>query len=174
MWSVFDAIYSTGGRRFVVLNTAPLQYSPMYAAQPIGTGDDQYWENKTLYNQTEYQYKMMEYTQLVNRLFDYGAAYETLVKARWPGATFDILDVNSLLSDIYHNPSAYLDAPANATGFWTYCSSEVNNSTCVEPGPLSSFLWFDELHPSERAHTFVAREFINVVAGNSSYGEYFH
>lgn len=154
-----------------MLNTAPLQSAPIYAAQPVGTGDNTYWANKTLYNQTEYQYKMMEYTQLVNRLFDYGVAYETLVKKRWPEATFDILDVNSLFSDIYYNPSAYLDAPANVTGFWNHCGYGYNSS-CVEPEPLSSFLWFDELHPSERAHTLVAREFINLVAGNSSYGRY--
>lgn len=174
MWSVFDAVYSTGGRRFVVLNTAPLQYSPIYAAQPLGTGDNQYWANKTLYNQTEYQYKMMEYTQLVNRLYDYGVAYEALVEQRWPGATFDVFDVNSLLTDIYQNPSAYLDAPANATGYWHHCSTDSSSGCVNEASPLSSFLWYDELHPSEKAHTFIAREFINVVGGNSSYGKYFH
>lgn len=172
VWSVFDAVYSTGGRRFVVLNTAPLQHAPIYAAQPIGTGDNQYWENKTLYNQTQYEYKMMEYTQLVNRLFDYGAAFETLVTARWPGSTLDVLDVNSLLSDIYYDPSAYLDAPANATGFWNHCGYTVN-STCVEANALGTFMWYDELHPSDKVHTFVAKEFIKTVAGNSSYGTRF-
>lgn len=174
MWSVFDTIYSTGGRRFVLLNTAPLQYAPMYAAQSNGgAGDNQYWMNKTLYNETEYQYKMLEYTQLVNRLFDYGVAYETLVKARWPGATVDLFDVNSLLSDIFHNPAAYLDSPANTTGFYHHCNAE-NNSICTtEPNSLDTFLWYDELHPSNKTDTVIAREFLGVVAGNSSYGTHF-
>lgn len=172
--SVFDTIYSTGGRRFVLLNTAPLQLAPMYAAQSNGgAGDNQYWTNKTLYNETEYQYKMLEYTQLVNRVFDYGVAYETLVNKRWPGAVVDIFDVNSLLTDIHDNPSAYLAAPANASGFYHHCNAD-NNSICVnEPLALETFLWYDELHPSNKTDTVIAREFLGVVGGNSSYGRRF-
>ncbi|CAN8102604.1 unnamed protein product [Discula destructiva] len=174
VWSVFDTIYSTGGRRFVLLNTAPLQLSPMYAAQSNGgSGDNQYWANKTLYNETEYQYKMLEYTQLVNRVFDYGVVYQTLAEKRWPGATVDIFDVNSLLTDIYHNPSAYLDSPANATGFYHHCIPEDNLVCTDEPNPLDTFLWYDELHPSNKTDTVIAREFLGVVGGNSSYGRWF-
>lgn len=171
IWSVFDTIYSTGGRRFVLLNNAPLQLAPMYAAQSNGgAGNNQYWTNHTLYNETEYEYKMLEYTQLVNRLFDYGVAYEALVKARWPGVQFDVFDVNRLLTDIYENPEGYLEAPANVTGFYHHCEP-LNNSICTnEPNSLDSFLWYDELHPSQRADEVIAREFIGVVGGNSSYG----
>lgn len=148
---MFDIIYSTGGRRFVLLNNAPLQLSPAYAAQSSGgAGDNLFWPNKTLYNETEYEYKILEYTQLANRLFDYGVAFELLVKARWPGATFDIFDVNSLLTDIYENPSDYLDAPANATGYFRHCNS-TNTSDCVDqPNAVDTFLWYDELHPSNK------------------------
>ncbi|ROW04461.1 hypothetical protein VMCG_05000 [Cytospora schulzeri] len=174
VWSVFDTIYSTGGRRFVLLNNAPLQLSPTYAAQyKGGAGDNSFWPNKTLYNETEYEYKMLEYTQVANRLFDYGVAFELLVKARWPGATFDILDVNSLLTDIYKNPSAYLDAPANVTGAF-HCCSLVNSSECFnQPASLDTFLWYDELHPSNKTDSIIAREFIGAVAGNSSYGTHY-
>lgn len=176
IWSVFDTIYSTGGRRFVLFNNAPLQLAPMYAAQSNGgAGDNQYWQNKTSggYNQTEYQHKIYEYTQLVNRLFEYGVAYETLVRARWPGVTFDVFDVNTLLSNIYHDPSQYLDPPANASGFYHHCDAN-NNSICTtSPHPLETFLWYDELHPSNKTDTIVAQEFIKVVAGDSSYGIHF-
>ncbi|KUI63757.1 GDSL esterase/lipase EXL6 [Cytospora mali] len=174
IWSVFDAIYSTGGRRFVLLNNAPLQLTPLYASQSNGgIGSSRYWVNKTLYNETEYEYKILEYTQLVNRLFDYGVPFELLVKARWPGATFDIFDVHSLLTDIYENPSAYLDEPVNVTGYFRHCDP-LNTSDCVdEPNSLDTFLWFDELHPSNKTDTTIAREFIGVVAGNSSYGTHY-
>ena len=36
VWSVFDTIYATGGRRFVLLNTAPLQLAPLYVPQSSG------------------------------------------------------------------------------------------------------------------------------------------
>ncbi|KAL1858916.1 hypothetical protein Daus18300_009785 [Diaporthe australafricana] len=150
VWSVFDTIYSTGGRRFVILNTAPLQLSPLYAsASNGGVGDNQFWPNKTAYNDTEYEYKMLEYTQLVDRLFDYGVPFEVLVNDRWPDATFDIFDVNSLITDIYNDPSAYLDSPANVTGYYHHCDAAGSN--CVdEANPLDTFLWYDALHPSKK------------------------
>lgn len=93
---------------------------------------------------------MLEYTKMVDRLFDYGVAFQTLGKARWPGARFDVFDVNNLLTDIHDNPSAYLDAPANVTGFFHYCNP-ANTSDCVDqPNPLDTFLWYDELHPSNK------------------------
>lgn len=174
MWSVFDTIYSTGGRRFVLLKTAPLQFAPMYAAQSNGgAGDNIYWANKTLYNETEYQYKMLEYTQLVNRVFDYGAAFETIVAKRWPDATVDVFDVNKLLTDIYYNPGAYLEAPANATGFYHHCDPQNTTDCTNEANSLDTFLWYDELHPSNKTSSIIAREFIGVVGGNSSYGQRF-
>lgn len=159
----------------MLLNNAPLQYAPLYTPQSDGgAGDNQYWPNKSLYNQTEYQYKMLEYTQLANRLFDYGAAYEALVRARWPGAGLDVFDVNGLLSDIYRNPAVYLEAPANVTGSFHHCGA-LNNSVCTtEPQPLNSFLWYDELHPSNQTDTVIAREFLGVVHGNSSYGTHYY
>jgi phospholipase/lecithinase/hemolysin len=152
IWSVFDNIYQTGGRRFVLLNVAPLELAPMYAPPSEGgAGDNQYWSNKTLYNTTEYSQKMKEYTTNVNTIFDYGVPFQTVVKSRWPGASFDIFNVHKLLLDIYNNPSRYLDAPASK-GYYHHCDP-VNTSSCEDltaQGPLSSFMWYDELHPSPK------------------------
>lgn len=98
---------------------------------------------------------MLEYTQLVDRLFDYGVPFEVLVKGRWPDASFDIFDVNSLITDIHDNPSAYLDAPANVTGWYHNCDTAGSN--CVDAAePLDTFLWYDTLHPSERTGELTA------------------
>lgn len=141
---VFDGIYQTGGRRFVLLNEAPLQLAPMYAAVSNGgAGNNQYWQNKTLYNETEYQYKMLEYTTSVNTLFDYGVPFNLIVKKRWPGSSFAIFDVYSLLTDIYNKPGAYLDSPANVSGFYHRCDP-TNTSVCGNSQqPPSSFLWYE-------------------------------
>ena len=153
IWEVFDNIYTTGGRRFVLLNLAPLELSPDFASLDAGgAGDSRFWPNKTLYNTTEYSYKMKEYTTNVNTMFDYGAPFHLLVKKRWPGAEFSIFDVHALIKNIFYHPKEYLDAPYNATGYYHRCSAQ-NQSDCVnqsEYGPLSSFLWYDELHPSEK------------------------
>lgn len=70
VWSVFDVIYLTGGRRFVLLNAAPLQLTPLYASpSDLGAGDNQYWKNKTAYNTTEYAEKMLEVSCNWARIF---------------------------------------------------------------------------------------------------------
>ncbi|KAL2257378.1 hypothetical protein VTK26DRAFT_248 [Humicola hyalothermophila] len=175
VWSVFDAVYKTGGRRFVLMNTGPLELSPLYAHPDNGgTGDSQFWNTKTKYNMTEYGQKIKQYTTNVNTMFEYGAPYQKLLKRRWPLATLDLFDVHSLLKDIHSQPAKYLDAPHNATGYYHHCDS--TGGACVDQidiGPLSGFMWFDELHPSEKTSSIVAKHFLDVVRGKSKYGTRF-
>ena len=139
---MFDNIYATGGRRFVLMNEAPLQFSPMYAAVANGgAGDNQYWQNKTLYNQTEMQNKMMEYTKTTNLMFDYGVPYNVVEKKRWPGASVTIFNVNGLLTDLHNTPAQFFGPQANVTGFFHHCVPS-NNSQCEDSAqPASTFLW---------------------------------
>ncbi|KAI1502069.1 acetyl esterase [Biscogniauxia marginata] len=177
VWSTFDGIYGAGGRHFVLFNQAPLDKSPLYAApQNGGVGDTSYWANKTAYNATEIEQKMLEYTTTVNTVYAYGAPFQLLVRSRWPGASVMIFDVHRLLSDVYEDPSAYLDAPANATGYYYWCPYPRTAGSECEPSehPLSSFLWYDELHPSPKTDEIIAAEFVNLLSGNSSYGIYYN
>lgn len=153
VWSVFDAIYKTGGRRFVLMNNVPLELAPLYAEpRNGGTLDSQFWGNKTLYNATEYSFKIKQYSTTANALFDFGTAFQVKLKNRWPGAVVDIFDVHSLVTDIVKTPQQFLDAPFNTTGYFRHCQA-ANNSVCTDlttVGPKSGFLWYDELHPSEK------------------------
>ncbi|KAH8892920.1 hypothetical protein GQ53DRAFT_121299 [Thozetella sp. PMI_491] len=170
VWSVFDRIYRTGGRRFVLFNQAPLQLAPTYAPQARGgVGDHQYWWTKSRYNETEYSQKMMQYTTAVNTIFEYGAPFQLIVQSRWPGATFTLFDVHSLMTDIYNNPRNYLDAPYNTTGYYHHCRGD--GSPCRdESAPRSAFLWWDELHPSARTDEIIAKKLLEVLTGNSTFG----
>ncbi|KAK1967114.1 acetyl esterase [Colletotrichum sublineola] len=171
VWEVFDNIYATGGRHFVLLNIAPLEQSPLYAATELGGfGNSIFWPNKTSYNTTETQYKMLEYSTSVNTAFDYGVPFHLLVRKRWPGASFSVFDVNTLLRDVHAEPSKYLSSPPNVMAPYRVCDPVT--VTCVNsPEPKASFLWYDELHPSERASEIVAQHFIDVLHGNSTYGK---
>ncbi|KAL8408006.1 hypothetical protein RB594_006709 [Gaeumannomyces avenae] len=174
VWNVFDEIYSTGGRRFVLLNEAPLHLAPLYVPSANGgIGDSTFWPTKTKYNETAYQQKILQYTTTVNTVFDYGAPFNLIFKRRWPGAKFSIFDVHSLMTDMSLNPTRYFDAPANSTGFYRHCDPKTGK--CADSTePLSSFMWFDDLHPSERAEKVVAEHFLDVIAGNSTYGTDYH
>ncbi|KAI8946093.1 carbohydrate esterase family 16 protein [Xylaria longipes] len=164
LWSSFDGIYSTGGRRFALFTQAPLQLTPVYAAiENGGSGDVNYWQNKTAYNTTEYAGKILEYTTTVNTVYDYGVPFQLLIQKRWPGASFIVFDTHQIILDIYNAPEKYLEAPANVTGY--YASGSQN--------PLSSFLWYDALHPSARADEIIGGEFAKALQGNSSYATYY-
>lgn len=116
---------------------------------------------------------MKEYTQLVNSIFNYRTPYELLVAKRYPGASIAIFDVNSLISDIYYNPTQYLASPANVTGQYFICDA-ATGSICTSQSDigLSHFLWFDELHPSQTTDEAIALEFAKVVKGTSQYATY--
>ncbi|GAW19645.1 hypothetical protein ANO14919_091340 [Xylariales sp. No.14919] len=176
IWTLFDEVYSTGGRRFVLLTELPLERSPLYASiENGGTGDVNYWIDKATYNTTQYEEKIRESTTTVNTIYDYGAPFQLLVQKRWRGASFTILNAHQIVLDIISEPEKYLDAPANVTGFYYTCPDPLSTDGCVaSEHPLSSFLWYDSLHPSTRTGEIIGLEFAKALEGNSSYATYYH
>ncbi|KAM5341343.1 hypothetical protein ACJ41O_014374 [Fusarium nematophilum] len=136
-----------------------------------GRGDNQAWPNKTAYNMTDYQYKLMEYSTSAGTMLKYGAPVELLLEKRWPGATFSIFDIHSLMMDIFAKPTDYLEAPANTTDHYRQCPLNEWENCPVRDEPLNSFFWYDELHVSARIEEVVADEFLKVVADDSKYGK---
>lgn len=76
--------------------------------------------------------------------------------------------------DIYNDPTAYLNgsAPANVTGFERHCDLTGTVCTEFEGNSPDSFLWYDELHPSEQTNRIIAKEFVQVLDGKSRYATY--
>jgi len=150
IYRVFDELYAAGGRVFVLFNNAPLNLAPLYANDTLGgVGDNQYWDPKPE-NHTAIAKKMHEYVTSTNTIFRYQSPYEALIAKRYPGASLAVFNVWQLLSDIYDNPSAYLNGtqPANVTGYEHHCTPDQSSCTLVYNGTSSdSFMWYDELHP---------------------------
>lgn len=117
---------------------------------------------------------MLEYTATVNQIWDFQVPYEFQIVHRYPDAEIAIFDVHTLMTEIYYNPSTYLNgtAPANSTGFYYHCDDSGKNCYDYEAGSLDSFMWYDELHKSNRTDQIIANEFIQVVEGNSKYATY--
>lgn len=59
------------------------------------------------------------------------------------------------------------------TGFNLHCT--VDDSSCIsyEGDSPDSFLWHDELHPSEQLERLVAKEFVGLLGGASPYATYY-
>jgi hypothetical protein len=77
--------------------------------------------------------------------------------------------------DIYYNPSAYLNgaASANVTGFENHCNNNGTVCSDFEGNSPDSFLWYDELHPSEQTGRIIAKNFVEVLDGTSKYAAYY-
>ena len=91
-------------------------------------------------------------------------------------ASAALFDSHALFTDMFNNPSRYLNGtvPPNVTGSIAACEFELHGGpvggSCPLPvlGPAQdSFLWFDELHPSQQADRVVARELASAVRGNT-------
>lgn len=172
---VYDTVgklYANGGRYFVLLNVAPLQLLPQYATpENGGLAATQFFPEKGS-NITEISYRMYETVTTVNEIYEYRTPFEASLNKTWPGIQIANLDVNSLITDIWNNPQSYLNgtAPANVTGIINQCDLQGKN--CVAQPNKDSFLWYDELHPSEQTDRIVAREFVGVLGGQSKWAKY--
>ncbi|KEF56019.1 uncharacterized protein A1O9_07599 [Exophiala aquamarina CBS 119918] len=154
IYAVFDALYSAGGRVFVLMNTVPLHLAPLYANDTLhGVGDNQYWPEKWP-NHTAIAETMHEAITSVNEVFRVQTPFELLVAGRYPGASFALFDTYKLIGDIYNDPEMYLNGTGvekggeSVWGYENHCS--VNGSSCVKlqngTNP-DGYLWYDELHP---------------------------
>ncbi|KAL4932959.1 SGNH/GDSL hydrolase family protein [Aspergillus undulatus] len=165
VFKALDGVYANGGRYFVILNLAPLQLAPQYATPENGGLDSPGGYPDKGDNITEISYRMWESVVTTNEVFHYKTAYEAVIARRYPGAQLAVMDTYGLISDIWHNPEEYLDAPANVTGYVRHCDK---SGHCERLDNEHSFLWYDELHPSERTDEIIGREFVNLVTGNNS------
>ncbi|KAL4804386.1 GDSL Lipase/Acylhydrolase family protein [Aspergillus unguis] len=171
VYEVLDAVYAAGGRAFVLLNMAPLDLGPEYGLpENGGLEEPDYWEDKTGYdkNITRSSEKMRQYLGMVNAVFDYQTPYEVLSGGRYPGSSFAVFDVHSLMTDMWHHPGRYLNGTVeyNVTGSVTGCGD-----ACEDSDVRDSYLWYDTLHPSEQTDRVIAREFVNVVKGESKWAK---
>ncbi|KAF2091996.1 carbohydrate esterase family 16 protein [Saccharata proteae CBS 121410] len=166
VYTQFDRMYKSGGRYFVLMNLAPLQLTPQYSVP----ADGNYASQQTGYNATERSYRMWEQVVLCNDVYDKQTPFDLLIKQRYPEAHFAIMNTYGLLSDIYHNPENYLNgtSPLNVTGYSSSCKT-ASGATCEDP---DSFMWYDALHPSEQTDRVIARNFVDVVRGDSQWATY--
>ncbi|KAK7226838.1 hypothetical protein V2G26_014841 [Clonostachys chloroleuca] len=174
IYEQFDRVYEAGARFFVIMNMGALELTPLYATlENNGVPTSRFWKDKSSYdaNITRISEKMRQYSTTLNTLFEYQTPYEVNLSKRYPGSSFALFDTASLISEMWHNPGNYLNGTSelNVTGSYLGCLE----SGCKLSGPdPDSFLWYDELHPSEQANRWFAKEFIEVVKGHSNLAKY--
>ncbi|THV72794.1 GDSL lipase/acylhydrolase family protein [Aureobasidium pullulans] len=172
VYTQFSRLYASGARYFVLQNVSPLQLSPQYGLPSKGgLNATQYWPEKPA-NTTEVSGRMLETVTTVNDVFKYRTPFEILVNKKFPGAHFALMDMYGLITDMYNNPSQYLNGTnPTVTGYVNHCTTAGTN--CVAASNPDSYLWYDPLHPSEQADRGFAKAFIDVVNGNSKWATYY-
>ncbi|KAF8233875.1 GDSL lipase/acylhydrolase [Tricholoma matsutake] len=162
-------LYKSGARNFVFQNVIPLQNLPLFSANSY---TNKYWTAQR--NTTEWHVFMTELVLSANELTK--LKLEALVPTLH-GANLALFDSYGLFDDMYKNPAQYLNgtAPLNVTGAVNSCVYTLNQNTST-PGVCTlvngtaadSYLWYDELHPTEQADRIVAREFAATIEGKGS------
>ncbi|KAF2469692.1 uncharacterized protein BDR25DRAFT_47192 [Lindgomyces ingoldianus] len=171
VYTTIDKLYKNGGRYFVLMNLAPLQLLPQYAVPSNGgLAATQYYPNKAGSNITEISWRMYESVATANAIYQYRTPFE--VSSSWDDVKIANFDVNALITDIWSHPKEYLNGttPANVTGIVHQCN--LKGGDCVKNTSPDSYLWYDELHPSEQADRVIAREFVGVLGGKSKWATY--
>ncbi|KAF7419667.1 hypothetical protein PC9H_002259 [Pleurotus ostreatus] len=163
-----SALYASGARNFIFQNMIPLQLVPLYAAD---SWPNRFWTAPR--NTTEWSVFMTELTLSGNALS------QLMLKdlaSKLRGAHIALFDSHSLFQDMFDQPSLYLNgtAPLNVTGASEACvfplDGEPGTPVCTTTlgADRDSFLWVDELHPSEQADRIVAREIAEVIRGKAN------
>ncbi|KAI0683582.1 GDSL lipase/esterase [Cytidiella melzeri] len=164
-----NVLYESGARNFLFQNMLPLNEVSLYSANSY---PNRYWTEQR--NTTEWNVFMREIVSTGNAL---SKALLQLLAPTLKGAHIGYFDSHALFSDMIANPKNYLNgtAPLNVTGSVDACVFQLNEST-ADPGTCTiargtdadSFLWADELHPSEQADRQVAKFVAGAINRSSS------
>lgn len=179
IFAALDTLYAAGARHFLLLNTAPLHLLPQYANATLGSVPrTRFYPDKEA-NHTRVAHKLHLLTTSANEILRFQTPFELLVARRYPGAHLALFDTYALFSDIYHAPELYLDGnakPVDVRGWIEHCDEvdgEVANCVHEHGGTANdSFMWMDELHPSEQVHLVLAREVVETLKGRGAYATY--
>ncbi|KZV78749.1 carbohydrate esterase family 16 protein [Exidia glandulosa HHB12029] len=163
-------MHSLGARNFIFQNMIPLQLTQLYSANSF---PNRFWSFQR--NTTEWSVFMTELTLAGNAL---SKLMLQALAPTLPGSHIALFDSHALFTDMFNHPSRYLNgtAPLNVTGSINQCVFEPDNGGPVggvcapataDNAVRDSFLWWDELHPSEQADRIVAREMVKAMRGNT-------
>ncbi|KAF5354174.1 hypothetical protein D9756_007087 [Leucocoprinus leucothites] len=169
-------MYEHGARNFLFQNMVPLELTPLYSAD---SWPNRYWHLER--NTTEWSVTVRELVLSGNALTklmlgNLASKLHDINNGSRSGLMIGLFDSHTLFGDMYANPGNYLNgtAPAfNVTGCVDSCIYQVGESnesicTMVNGTDRDSYLWYDELHPSEQADRHVAKEVANIFEGTGS------
>ncbi|KAG9219773.1 hypothetical protein CCMSSC00406_0008150 [Pleurotus cornucopiae] len=163
-------LYDSGARNFIFQNVSP---DDPIAARPLVRC---IFVAKPFLDSTTEHHESVFMTELA---LSGNALSKLMLKdlaSKLRGAHIALFDSHSLFQDMFDHPSLYLNgtAPLNVKGASNTCVFPLDGTpgtpvcTATLGTDRDSFLWADELHPSEQADRIVAREIASVIRGKAN------
>ncbi|KAH7871633.1 GDSL lipase/esterase [Lentinula edodes] len=157
-----------GARNFILNSLIPLQLTGLYSNSSAPTiyypevHDGDAW-NKGMYN----------LVHSLNRMLSDGI---NVLNAEWAGdGRVEWFNTYEFFEKMYNNPTQYFNGsiPANVTGHCHQCPDPDDYTKCgigdCTLAERDSYMWWDELHPSEQTGRNLAAEILKKIEGNSQY-----
>ncbi|KAH7305576.1 hypothetical protein B0I35DRAFT_492983 [Stachybotrys elegans] len=164
LWKLWDY----GVRNFLVLSTIPLHLTPLYSITDEPTI---YWPEP--HDGASWHRQMFQNANSLNDLMRVSIRDAQKEMSR-KGGRIEFFDTYKFFQELYISPQNYFNgtAPVNVTGHcrqcpnatWTMCG--IGDCTWEE---RDSFMWWDELHPSEQTGRLLAKEIAKKLDGTSVY-----
>ncbi|KAJ7085374.1 hypothetical protein B0H15DRAFT_988213, partial [Mycena belliarum] len=161
-------LYALGARRFIVNSLIPLQLTRLYSNLSAPTI---YFPDP--HDSTAWNKRMFNFVHSLNVLIRGGV--EALSR-EWAGsATLEVFNTHKLFEDMYNEPAKWFNGsiPANSTSHCHQCPDPEDYRQCgigdCTLAERDSYMWWDELHPSEQTGRNLAREMWKKLEGKSVY-----
>ncbi|KAJ7221281.1 hypothetical protein GGX14DRAFT_669270 [Mycena pura] len=148
-------LHALGARHFILNSMIPLQLTKLYSNS----------SDPSIYSPTPHDGPTWH-----RRMFN----FRRRGSARGVGhsATVHMFDTYGFFEEMYNHPGQFFNGsiPANVTGHCNQCNP--NNATQCTSCPRAerdSFMWWDELHPSEQTGRNLGREMFEALRRHSKY-----
>ncbi|KAJ7583601.1 GDSL lipase/esterase [Mycena floridula] len=159
-----------GAQNFILNSLIPLQLTGLYANDSSPTI---YWPLE--HDGNAWNKRAFNFVQSLNRLLKDGVA---VLNQEWSSGNRGIVsyfDTYAFFEEMYHNPVQYFNGsiPPNVTSHCHRCDTPTDFHFCgigdCTLDQRDSFMWWDELHPSEQTGRNLAAEIVKKIAGRSKY-----
>ncbi|KAI0694984.1 GDSL lipase/esterase [Cerioporus squamosus] len=163
------ALHVLGARRFVLNSLIPLQLTKLYS----NSSDPTIYYPSPPHNGTAWHRSMYNLVHSLNRMLRDGVR---ALNEEWRGdGRVEWFDTYGLFEKMYDNPTQYFNGsiPANVTGHCHQCPDPDDWRQCgigdCTLEARDSYMWWDELHPSEQTGRNLAAEMHKKLLGESQY-----
>ncbi|KAJ7619619.1 GDSL lipase/esterase [Roridomyces roridus] len=162
-------LHTLGARRFIVNSLIPLQLTRLYSTSSAPTI---YYPSP--HDGVAWNKRVINFVHTLNALIRAGVGE---LNDEWQGtaASVEMFDTYQLFEDMYNHPANWFNGsiPANVTGHCHQCPDPDDYTQCgigdCTLAERDSYMWWDELHPSEQTGRNLAREMWGKLKGISQY-----